>query len=150
MTIDEPFRTRLSNVLRNQRIAVLGVSKNDDPYSCLVSFVATEDLRHVIFATMRARKKYRYMQANPRVSLMIDNREHKPTDYTNTTSITIVGVAQEAEGKDRSNYVGLLVKKHPALTDFVESKDSAIMEVKVQDMYVVDNFESVSKISFSE
>jgi hypothetical protein len=90
------------------------------------------------------------MQANPRVSLMIDNREHKPTDYTNTTSITIVGVTRETEGKDRTDYSALLLKKHPALTDFVESEDSAIMEVEVRDMYVVDNFESVKKISFEK
>ncbi len=148
MTIDEPLRSKLSNILRNQRIAVLGVSRNDDPYSCLVAFVATEDLRNLIFATMRARKKYRYMEANPRVSLMIDNREHKPTDYTDTTSITVVGTAQEIRDTERSDYAALLLRKHPALTDFVESEDAAIMEVQVRDMYVVDNFESVKKISF--
>ncbi|TFG14671.1 hypothetical protein EU537_03100 [Candidatus Thorarchaeota archaeon] len=150
MTIDESLRSTVSNVFSNQRIAVLGVSKNDDPYSCLVAFVVTDDLRYVIFATMRARKKYRYMQANPRVTLMIDDREHKPTDYTNTTSIAVVGTAQEVDGTKRSDYAQLLLNKHPTLTDFVESEDSAIMEVKIEDMYVVDNFESLRKISFDK
>ncbi|MHA1949503.1 MAG: pyridoxamine 5'-phosphate oxidase family protein [Candidatus Thorarchaeota archaeon] len=146
MDLNPEIKKRIDKVLNSQRIAVLGTSKDGEPYSCLVGFALTEDLKELVFATMRERLKYRQMEANPRVTLMIDDRDVQNSDFNDTTSLTIVGSATDITGSDRERYASLLLKQHPVLTEFVRAPDCAVMRVSVDKIYVVSEFESVVKI----
>lgn len=146
MDINPEVRSRIDRILNTQSIAVLGTSHNDEPYSCLVAFVATEDLKELIFATMRNRLKYQNIMSNPKVTMMVDDRDKKASDFNETTSITIVGTAEDISGSSRESYAALLLKRHPSLTDFVNAQDCAVIRVRVTKIYVVNEFESVIKI----
>ncbi len=146
MEFNPEVRKRIDKVLESQSIAVLGTSKNDEPYSCLVGFAVSDDLRELVFATMRQRLKYKNMIANPRVTLMIDDRDAKASDFNETTSITIVGSAKDVMGSDRQKYASMLLARQPALTEFVKSEDCAVMRVTIDKIYVVSEFESVVTI----
>lgn len=137
---------RIKKVIDSQSVAVLGTSKNDEPYSCLVAYAATDDVSHFIFATMRQRLKYRNLSINPRVSLIIDNRDEKSSDFNETTSITVIGTARDIIGPERDENAALLLKRHPSLTDFVNSPECAVIRVDVDKIYVVSEFESVVTI----
>jgi nitroimidazol reductase NimA-like FMN-containing flavoprotein (pyridoxamine 5'-phosphate oxidase superfamily) len=139
-------KNRIDKILKSQSIAVLGTSKDNEPYSSLVGFVVTDDFRELIFATMRQRLKYRNIEANPRVTFMIDDRSEQDSDFNETTSITIVGSADDVRGKEREKYASMLVARHPFLTDFVSSPDCAVIRVAIDKFYVVSDFESVMKI----
>jgi nitroimidazol reductase NimA-like FMN-containing flavoprotein (pyridoxamine 5'-phosphate oxidase superfamily) len=145
MDIDPKVRDRIIKVLNSQKIAVLGTSKENEPYSCLVSFAFTEDLKTIVFATMRQRLKYENMLANPRVTLIIDNRDVYNSDFNDTTSITVVGTAVDIKGPERSEYASLLIGRHPKLDDFVNAPDCAVIKVEIDRYYVVSEFESVVK-----
>ncbi len=147
--MDSKTHQRLTNLFNTQLIAVLGTSSQDEPYTCLVGFRFTEDLRAVFFATMRNRLKYRQISANPRVSLIIDDRKNQPSDFSRTTSATVMGTAVDTGEPERSKLADMLVKKHPFLTDFLKSPDCAVMKVQVEKMIVVDDFESVQRIELS-
>jgi nitroimidazol reductase NimA-like FMN-containing flavoprotein (pyridoxamine 5'-phosphate oxidase superfamily) len=146
MDINPEVKRRIDNVLNSQSIAVLGTSKDNEPYSSLVGFYITDDLRELIFATMRQRLKYQNMAANPRVTLMIDDRDEQNNDFNETTSITIIGSAEDVNGQKREECASSLVKRHPVLSDFVSLPDCAIMRVTIDKIYVVSDFESVVKI----
>ena len=146
MKISSEVRNRIDNVLNNQKIAVLGTSKDGEPYSCLVAYAITDDLKEIVFATMRQRLKYRNIMANPRVTLIVDNRDSKNSDFNDTTSITLVGTAVDVQGEERGRYATLLLKRHPTLTEFVNSPDCAVIRVELDKMYIVSEFESVVKI----
>ena len=146
MELNSEVKKRIDKVLASQGIAVLGTSKDDEPYSSLVGFVVTENLRELVFATMRERLKYRNMVANPRVTLMIDDRHEQKDVFNETTSITIVGSAADVKGEKRVKYASLLVSRHPILNDFVSSPDCALMVVTIDKIYIVSDFESVVKI----
>jgi heme iron utilization protein len=146
MEISPKVRSRIDSVLSVQKIAVLGTSKEGEPYSCLVAFAITDDLTEMVFATMRQRLKYTHIMANPRVTLIIDNRDVKASDFNDTTSITMVGTAQDIQGAGRNKYADLLLKRHPSLSDFVNSPDCAVVRVDIDKIYIVSEFESVVKI----
>jgi nitroimidazol reductase NimA-like FMN-containing flavoprotein (pyridoxamine 5'-phosphate oxidase superfamily) len=146
MEINPEVEKRIKKVLDSQSIAVLGTSKDGEPYSCLVGFALTKDMSTAVFATMRQRLKYKYMMANPRVTLMIDDRNEQDSDFNDTTSITIVGSAEDIEGEDREKYASLLLARQPALTEFVNSPDCAVMKVNIDKLYIVSEFESVVTI----
>ncbi len=137
---------RIKKVIDSQSVAVLGTSRNDEPYSCLVAYAATDDVNHFIFATMRQRLKYRNLSINPRVSLIIDDRDEKSSDFNETTSITVIGTARDIVGPERDENAALLLRRHPSLTDFVNSPECAVIQVDVDKIYVVSEFESVVTI----
>jgi nitroimidazol reductase NimA-like FMN-containing flavoprotein (pyridoxamine 5'-phosphate oxidase superfamily) len=143
--LDSENEHKLRTLFESQPIVVLGTS-SDDPYSCLVGFRITDDFHYLIFSTMRDRLKYRQIEANPRVSLMIDDRSEKQHDFEKTTSVTIVGTAEDIRGSERQDYAELLLQKHPVLEEFVNDADCAVMRVTIDKMYVVSQFESVLKI----
>ncbi|MBE0525336.1 MAG: pyridoxamine 5'-phosphate oxidase family protein [Candidatus Thorarchaeota archaeon] len=146
MEISPKVRTHIDSVLSSQEIAVLGTSKDDEPYSCLIAFAVTADLREMVFATMRQRLKYANIMANPRVTLIIDDRDAKASDFNDTTSITMVGTARDVKGNGRDQYAALLLRRHPKLVDFVNSPDCAVICVEIDKIYIVSEFESVVKI----
>jgi len=146
MEMNPEVEKRIKKVLDSQSIAVLGTSKDGEPYSCLVGFALTEDMSIAVFATMRQRLKYKNMMANPRVTLMIDDRAEQDSDFNDTTSVTIVGSVEDVRGGERVKYASLLLARQPALTEFVNSPDCAVMRVVIDKIYVVSEFESVVTI----
>lgn len=142
-------REKLTQLFDSQLIAVLGTSSDDDPYTCLVGFKFTSDLKNLIFATMRNRLKYRQISSNPRVSLIIDNRKNSPSDFSHATSVTVVGTAVDTEEPERTELSEMLIKRHPFLTDFVSNSNCAIMKVMIEKMYIVGEFERVQRITMS-
>ncbi|MBN2230526.1 MAG: pyridoxamine 5'-phosphate oxidase family protein [Candidatus Thorarchaeota archaeon] len=146
MEIHPDVQKRIRKVLDTQKIAVLGTSKNDEPYSCLVAFAISNDFKELVFATMRQRLKYQNILANPRVTLIIDDRDASYSDFNDTTSITMIGTARDITGENREKYASSLLERHPALIDFVSSPECALICVTVDKIYIVSEFESVIKI----
>ena len=137
---------KVKRILDSQLFAVLATSKDDEPHCCLVSFASLDGLKSLVFATMRNRLKYRNMAANPRVSLMIDDRKNAPDDVRRATTLTITGKADETQGDERRRCLKALLKRHRGLKEFVSSNDCAIMKVLVEKILIVSRFESVITI----
>ena len=67
-------------MFRSQRYAVLATDDHGQPFTSLMAFAATEDLRQIVILTERARRKFSNLKANCRVALLIDDRKNKGTD----------------------------------------------------------------------
>jgi heme iron utilization protein len=137
----------LREIIGTQYFAVLNTVGQGLPHSNLVSFAATDDLRSVVFVTGRNTRKYRNIQDNAQISLLIDNRTNKPADTSRAIAITAVGTAHEATG-DRSRLQAIFLARHPQLRHFVEAPDSAIMLLAVRE-YVVAAFDKVQSVRIS-
>jgi hypothetical protein len=74
------IRPVLRALLESQRFAVLATDDHGQPFASLMAFAATEDLRHMVILTERTTRKYANLRSNPRVALLIDDRENKGSD----------------------------------------------------------------------
>jgi len=140
------IREIIQNLLQRQRLAVLSTQMPGRPYSNLVAFAATQDLRYILIATTRATRKYANVSAEPRVSLLIDDRSNKETDFGETSAVTVLGVAEEVLGPERERYLQIYLKKHPYLMDFVSAPTCALIRVKVERFIMVTRFQEVREI----
>jgi len=138
----------LREVVGTQCFAVLNTVGQGLPHSNLVSFAATDDLRSLVFVTGRNTRKYRNMQDNAQISLLIDNRSNKPSDTSRAVAITAVGTAHEATD-DKSRFQAIFLARHPQLRRFVEAPDSAIMLVTVRE-YIVAAFDKIESVRISQ
>lgn len=141
---ENQLRRKVRRVLSSQLFAVLATSKDEDPHCCLVSYAVTDDLKGLVFSTMRNRTKYRNMASNPRVSLLVDTRKNVREDVRRATTVAVVGSADETVGEEKRHCASILLRKHPGLKEFINSSDCAVMRVRVDKMLVVSNFESVA------
>ena len=137
---------RLKVLNKAQRHAVLATDSGGQPYTSLIAYALTPDLKRVIFATPRSTRKYRNILKNKRVSLLIDTRSNTNKDYMSAESITIVGNAKPVRrGKSYSEMSKVLMEKHPKLTGFTTSPETSLIVVDIIHCIHVTRFQSVSK-----
>ena len=104
---ESQMRDRIMELIVSQKLAVLATQKDEQPYNCLVALAGTADLRDLLFSTSRSTRKYDELKNNPRVSILIDNRSNKESDFDSAVAVTAIGRAMEARGVDRDNLANM-------------------------------------------
>jgi nitroimidazol reductase NimA-like FMN-containing flavoprotein (pyridoxamine 5'-phosphate oxidase superfamily) len=117
-----------------QRFAVLATMSNQQPYSNLVAFAVSDDLRQIVFTTNRDTQQYRNILSNNKITLLIDNRSNSLSDFTRALAITVLGVASELNGDNSDKLVQSYLYKHPSLGEFLQRLDIAIIKVRIDDI----------------
>jgi heme iron utilization protein len=136
----------LKDLFSSQRLAVLATQSKGQPYGNLVAFVATNDLKHLLFATTRATRKYANISENPRIAMVMDNRSNQETDFHQAAAVTATGVVKEVEGSEKETLLRLYLSGHPYLKDFVSSPTCALLRMNVETYYVVRQFQNVMEL----
>jgi nitroimidazol reductase NimA-like FMN-containing flavoprotein (pyridoxamine 5'-phosphate oxidase superfamily) len=150
MEPDDRRRQRLKDLLDSQKLAVLGTHRQGQPYGSLVSFVATEDMKQLLFATTRSTRKYENLTADARVSLVVDNRSNQDADIHEATAVTATGRAEELGDADKEPFLRLYLDRHPYLKDFANSPTCALLRVRVETYYLVNRFQEVTELHVQE
>jgi nitroimidazol reductase NimA-like FMN-containing flavoprotein (pyridoxamine 5'-phosphate oxidase superfamily) len=115
-----------------------------------VAFTATEDLKHLVFATMRPTRKFTNIEDDPRVSMLIDDRSNNESDFHDAMAVTATGSAEELMGQEKDAFLRLYLTKHPHLEDFVLSPTCALMKIQVDRYFVVSRFQHVMILNMKE
>jgi nitroimidazol reductase NimA-like FMN-containing flavoprotein (pyridoxamine 5'-phosphate oxidase superfamily) len=136
----------IRELLESQRLAVLSTQGQVQPYSNLVAFAATPDLRYLLFATTRATRKYANLLKHAQVSILIDNRTNETADFAEAAAVTILGRASEVHGYEHSQRLKIYLSRHPYLKDFATSPNCALFSVKVERYIMVTRFQDVREI----
>jgi nitroimidazol reductase NimA-like FMN-containing flavoprotein (pyridoxamine 5'-phosphate oxidase superfamily) len=143
MNTSEQAKDVLKSLLASQLQTVLATQDQNQPYTSLMAFVVTEDLKRLFFATYRNTHKYRNLTANPQVALLIDNRTGHMEDHYRSVAVTATGCAREVDPKEIDNWLNLYLAKHPNLKEFVTSLECVGIEVQVEHYYLVNQFQQV-------
>jgi nitroimidazol reductase NimA-like FMN-containing flavoprotein (pyridoxamine 5'-phosphate oxidase superfamily) len=147
--VDRQEKTRqlVQELLCSQRFAALSTDAETGPYASLIAFWAGDDLSRIVFATMRATRKFNYLVKRPEVALLFDNRSNRDIDVSEAMAVTATGSARElADETTRAAAAGEYLAKHPHLASFVNSPGCALVQVDVDVYYVVTHFQSVVEL----
>ena len=139
----------ISDLLTTQKLAVLSSFGRGQPYASLMAFAATDDLKHIIFATTRSTRKYKNLSSEPNASLLIDNRSNDEKDFSRAVAATVLGRTQEVKGRRKKQFQNTYLLKHPHLKDFIASPSCALFILQVQKYYVVSRFQNVQELHIS-
>ncbi len=141
--LSEADQTRLRHLLETQKYAVLATDNHGQPYTSLMAYSITDDLRAFILMTERGRLKYENLMTNPRVAIMIDNRENLGSDLDATIAVTAQGLAEEITGEARDAAREMSLVRHPALQSFSDSPSCAFIRIQVTSYVIVRQFQDV-------
>ena len=142
-TMSVPERLRALN--ENQYFGVLATNNKGQPYTSLISFAVTPDLKTIIFATPKDTQKFKNILNTRKVSILIDNRAVTRKNLMATEAITAIGRARHVTmGKTRDRLAAIYLEKHPDMEEFVQSDTTALVAVKVARCIHVVRFQTVS------
>ena len=130
----------------SQKLAVLGTQNQGQPYANLIAFAASEDLKSLYFATARATRKYANIEADARVTVLMDNRSNQDSDFSQAAAVTATGTAKEVADSKRDEVLAIYLAKHPMLEEFVRSPSCALLRVEVKTYYLVRRFQNVMEL----
>lgn len=147
MTESDTIAERLRQLFQTQRLGVLASQNEGQPHTSLIAFAATADLRHLVFATTKATRKYANLQADARVALLVDNRSNRDADFHEAMAVTAYGRALELSGDEREGYLELYLGKHPHLREFANAPSCALVAVAVRTYSVVERFQHVIELA---
>ena len=143
MSTEIDIRSALTALLESQRFAALATDDHGQPFASLMAFAVTEDLRDLVVLTERTTRKYANLRSNPRVALMIDDRENRGSDTEDSVVVTAIGRAQELGPDVGAPLLELSLTRHPYLAGFAASPTCAIVGVKVSSYQLVSRFQQV-------
>lgn len=137
-------RDRVEELTATQPLAVLATADEGAPYCSLVA-IGVAGPAEIVFATTRTSHKWANLCAEPRVSLLLDNRTNQPSDFGDAYAATATGVASECLGESAERARGVLLDRHPHLDAFLAADSTALVSVNVERWYVVDRFQHVER-----
>lgn len=139
-------RAALESILRDQRSGVLCSCFMDIPLCSQMAFAADGDLRTLFIVTPRQTTKFDNMSSNPNVSFLISTARNDPSDPASAQALIVTAFATELDGEGRHQAVTLFSRRHPELGAFAASSKNAVMELKVGNYALIDNFQQVTRI----
>lgn len=141
------LRARVDHLFNTQLQGVLATQQHAQPYTSLMAFAHTPDLRYLIFATYRDTQKHANLLLNSAVSFLIDNRSNDPADYQHAMAISVCGSAQAVPVDERARFLSIYLAKHPTLREFASTPDCALLRIVVSCYRVVSEFQAVELLS---
>jgi nitroimidazol reductase NimA-like FMN-containing flavoprotein (pyridoxamine 5'-phosphate oxidase superfamily) len=146
---DSSGRSVLDHIQRligEQPYAVLCVQGGGQPYGALIAYAFSLDLRHAVFATPKATRKYRLLGECDHVAMVIDNRPTKANELMEVEAVTVTGRSQLVErGAEFDQLAELLLNRHPYLASFLKADSCALFRVDTVRFLHVQRFQEVSQ-----
>lgn len=142
----EEFLGRARRLLASQLVGTLGTVYEGSPHQALVAYVYSSDLRELFFVTRAYTRKVEAMRANPRVSLLVDDRQNLASDFASCTVVTARGTAALLPAERHAHFLTQYRERHPYLVDFLTSPTSAYYRIQVRSYSLVSDFQRVDEL----
>jgi len=141
---DEVVQNEIKNILLTESFAVLSTQGEGQPFSSLISYACSENLKKIVFATPLGTRKVDLISRCNKVSVMVDTRARNPESINEINAITIIGEAKIIEdNNEKLSWENLLIKTHPYLETFVKASTTGIVAVDVEKYFYVRKFQEV-------
>jgi nitroimidazol reductase NimA-like FMN-containing flavoprotein (pyridoxamine 5'-phosphate oxidase superfamily) len=141
---ETPEKAQLGWLLGMQRLAVLATQQEAQPFTHLIAFAVTEDLKQILFTTTRDTAKYADIIRRPGVSLLIDNGSRDSSDFSRAAAVTVLGQARELMGAEKDGGLPVFLSRQPALRPFALQQGTALIGVTVEKYILVRHFPETS------
>ena len=146
MKTDPSLEDKLKKLFGSQKLGVLATQQKKNPYTSLIAFACSDDMRQIIFATRKATRKFANIISNPSVSFFIDNRSNRVVDFRKAIGVTALGSVRQIRKNKNSKLMKLYLSKHPQLDSFLASTSCAFLCIDVKSFYIVERFQTVTEV----
>jgi hypothetical protein len=143
---NDEFLDQVGELLESQRVGVLATHYRNTPHQSLIAFIHSENLRDLFFVTPRYTRKVEAMASDPRVALIVDNRQNVESDFDACIAVTAKGTVEELPRQPRPPFLSRYLRKHPYLEEFVVSPSCCYYRIQVKSYTLVSSFQRVEEL----
>ena len=137
------LKKSIKKILQKQKLAVLATRGDLYPYTTLVAYAYSDDIRFIFFATMKHTRKYNHIVNHPYASLLIDSRSNSSKDFKDAVAITIMG---HTLSQENASYRIHYLQRFPYLKDFMADPQTELIIIKVTRYIYVQQFQEVLEL----
>jgi nitroimidazol reductase NimA-like FMN-containing flavoprotein (pyridoxamine 5'-phosphate oxidase superfamily) len=128
---------KMKNFIRKKNICVLSTASDNKPYCSLMAYVTDATCKEVYMVTHKNTTKFKNLQKNPWVSLLIDSREIQPR--SNAQALTITGVFVPLVDENQKQEIrDNMLKSFPHMKDFIHHPESELIRIKINSLLFLD------------
>jgi len=142
---DAILQRQIHALLDSQRFAVLATQSGGQPYTSLMAFVVVDGLQTILVATSAATRKLANILVEPRVALLVDNRDNAEKDFQAASSLTVLGSAEPLAEADKQRHQAAFLARHPALYGFLGDPNTVLVKIVVASCILVNRFQEVHR-----
>jgi nitroimidazol reductase NimA-like FMN-containing flavoprotein (pyridoxamine 5'-phosphate oxidase superfamily) len=152
--VRQKVNTRINEVkklLSRQLYGILATSGETHPHMNLVAFLASEDLKTVVFFSPENSEKIDNIKRSPGIALFADNRTNTREDITTVTSVTIYGnAALPGKSEKAAAWIERYIEKLPHMKDFASLETNILVKIDIDSIHVVRDLFEVTVIRTDE
>jgi len=128
---------KIQSLIRRKSSCVLATTDRETPHCSLMAYIISENAERLFLVTPRNTRKYRNIQRNPHVSLLIDTRGEQTR--ANTQALTVTGTCYILEDDEEIQTVKEeFNRNHSHLRDFISRGDIAFLRVEFDSFLYLD------------
>ncbi|MDZ7635047.1 MAG: pyridoxamine 5'-phosphate oxidase family protein [Bacteroidales bacterium] len=146
MNKPDTIKEYIEGILKASRFAVLATEGDGQPHASLIAITPFGNYRQLVFATYRNTAKYRNLDHNSKVAVLIESGDDIKGSGK-TIVLTITGRTEEINRAENEEAFIAHLKEHPELKSFMLSPDCAIFLVIAQSYQVVYGVDDIKWIA---
>ena len=147
MNKQSTIKEYIENILKTNDFAVLATEGNGQPHASLIAITPFSGFRHLIFTTYRNTLKYRNLELNNKVAVLIESGVVNMKGLKESVVLTIIGRTEEIRIAENEAAFQVHLKRHPEMESFMLSPDCALIMVIAQSYQVVFGIDDIRWIT---
>jgi uncharacterized pyridoxamine 5'-phosphate oxidase family protein len=124
---------------------VLATERSGLPYTNLIGYLLSEDFKFLYFFTPKNTMKYKNIEINPYVSILIDNRDKNSNKKFLITAVTVIGKASILKKFD-STIINEFLFYYPELTEFTKPGLNVLVKIDIDKYILVSKLQHVVEV----
>jgi pyridoxine/pyridoxamine 5'-phosphate oxidase len=117
-------KQKILDFIKSKKLAVIStINSGEKPQSAVVAFSETKNLE-IIFGTFSTTRKYKNLQENKNVSIVIG------WDEAENITVQYEGTAEEVKGKELETCREIQLKKNPSSRKYAYEKEQRYFKIK--------------------
>jgi general stress protein 26 len=126
-------------LVRAKDSCVLATVSSGKPHCSLMSYITDPECREIFMVTHSHTRKYKNLQENPCVSLLIDTREEdRNLAVGQKKALTISGTFQKVDPTRRKEIREQFLARHPQLKELADDPEAVLISIRVQSFQLLE------------
>jgi len=150
MNKQSTIKEYIEGILKTSGFAVLATEGNGQPYASLIAITPLGNCKQLVFATNRNTLKYRNIENNSKVAVLIESERVNKEDLRERIVLTIIGYIEEISIAENEAAYQAHLKRHPEMESFMLSSDCTLIMVIAQSYQIVNGIDDIRWITADE
>lgn len=130
---------KMKALVREKDSCVLATVSSGKPHCSLMSYIADPECREIFMVTHSKTRKYKNLQENPCVSLLIDTREEgRGIAIGQKKALTVSGIFQKVDSARKKVIRAQFLDRHPQLKELVDDPEAVLISIRVQSFQLLE------------